>query len=256
MFDIDSFAYRNKLTNVHPVEKIIFALTTLMICLLSKNPAIYLIVIALMAYLTVFKAHVPGKFYFKLLLIPSSFLLLGILSIAIIDITPHATSLIKVKIFNQFYGITLTSLFYSLKVFLKSLSSVSCLYFISLTTPIIDVVSVLRRIKVPEIFLELMTLIYRLILILFEVIGNIYTSQSSRLGYTSLKNKYRSLGYLVSSLFTLSYKKTGYLFTALEARGYTGKLNVLEKNYKFCAKNIIYIAFSEILLVYLGIISS
>ena len=83
----------------------------------------------------------------------------------------------------------------------------------------------------PKLIVELMGLIYRFIFVLLETADTMITAQNSRLGYSSLSAGFRSLGTLVSTLFIRSYKRSDELYTALEARGYDGDLNVLEETF-------------------------
>jgi cobalt/nickel transport system permease protein len=88
---------------------------------------------------------------------------------------------------------------------------------------------------------------------LVMIAGQIHTSQTSRLGYSTFRNQFRSMGQLISSLFIISYKKVNGLFMALESRCYNGKMNVLEKKYKFSPVNIIMIMAIELSLVILTV---
>ena len=51
-------------------------------------------------------------------------------------------------------------------VLARAVGAVSCLYFLSLTTPVPEVLSVLRRLRMPGVLLDLAILIYRYIFIL------------------------------------------------------------------------------------------
>ena len=251
---IDKYAYYNRLLNVHPIEKFLYAILTLLLCLFLNSATISITIIILNSVILVYKAGIKADFYLKLLLIPVSFLFIGTATIAFNVITHQEKALLCFNIFNFNIGITQSSFIQAQNIFLKAFGSVSCLYFLALTTPMVDIVSVLRKLKFPELFLELMSLVYRLIFIFIKIAGRIHTSQSSRLGYYGINNSFKSMGYLISSLFLLSYKKADDLYTALEARGYTGKLNVLEKQYKLSKKRIAFIMVFEISLIFLGVI--
>ena len=256
MIYIDKCAYTNKLTEVHPLEKFIFALATITVCLTADTYIIPCLVVAIMAYLTIFRAGIPLKFYIRLMILPLGFLVLAVSSVAINVVQSNENIIWQFNVFNYTLGITDKSFDYSLLLLMRSFGAASCLYFLSLTTPLVDIMSILRRAKVPELFIELMTLIYRLIFILIMNAGRTHTSQTSRLGYSTLKNQYRSLGHLVSSLFINSYRKINDLFIALESRCYNGTMNVLEKEYKICPLHIILIILVEATLVYLEIITN
>jgi ABC-type cobalt transport system, permease component CbiQ and related transporters len=114
-------------------------------------------------------------------------------------------------------------------------------------------IALLRKIKVPALFMELMGLVYRFIFVMAETAEKIYTSQSSRLGYVNLNRGYHSLGQLVSNLFIKSYHRSKMLFIALTSRCYTGEIAVLEKSYRLSPGNIAIILLLDTGLVLFGI---
>ncbi|MDK2806033.1 MAG: cobalt/nickel transport system permease protein [Thermoanaerobacterium sp.] len=245
---IDNYSYTNRMYNVHPVEKLLFAFLTMILCFefdIYTNIA----VIILMFMITVFKAKIPGKVYIKLMLIPFSFLIISVLTLIINVIGDKSAALISLDIFGVTLGITPKGISTAVTLFFRTLAVVSCLYFLVLTTPVVDIIDILKKLKIPSLFLELLQLTYRLIFVLFDTTGEVYTSQNSRLGYATLENSYRSLGLLISSLFIKSYKDSENLYVALEARCYNGELKVISKDYRFCYRNLIYIVLIELVLI-------
>jgi cobalt/nickel transport system permease protein len=65
------------------VEKVLFVLVTMGISLVANSIPVSLAIILLMAGGVIFKARIPCSFYFKLLAIPLSFLLVGTITIII-----------------------------------------------------------------------------------------------------------------------------------------------------------------------------
>ncbi|WP_394214183.1 cobalt ECF transporter T component CbiQ [Thermoanaerobacter kivui] len=245
---IDSYSYTNRMYNVHPVEKLLFAFLTMILCF-KFDAYTNIAVIILMFVVTVFKAKIPAKVYIKLMLIPYSFLIISILTLVINVVEDKSIALVSFNIFGITLGITAKGVSTAIILFFRALAVVSCLYFLALTTPVVDIINVLKKFKFPSLFLELLQLIYRFIFVLIQAADDIYISQDSRLGYATLKNGYRSLGLLISSLFIKSYKDSQDLYIALEARCYNGELKVVSKDYKFCYKNVIFIILIELILI-------
>ena len=253
MLKIDQYAYANKLGYVHPVEKFSLALVTMVICLVFSSSVTSLLVILLMAGLVILLAKIPALFYLKLMFIPLVFLVVGVLTVAL-AFTRDAYSLLwGVKIGGYMFGVTAQGLSVASALFLKSLAAVSCLYFLSLTTPMVEIFSVLKKLRLPPLFIELMFLVYRFIFVLLDTADRIYIAQSSRWGYATWKTSYISLGQLISNLFAKSYYNAQMLFTTLLARGYTGELNVLENTYTFSRKNLLLIVATELALLITGL---
>jgi cobalt/nickel transport system permease protein len=242
------------LRHIHPAEKFAFALTTMIICLALSTSITSLLVILLMAGLVIIAGRIPALFYLKLMFLPMFFLVVGVLTVAF-SFSPKDTYpfLWGFKLGGYALGVTAAGLATARELFLKSLGAVSCLYFLSLTTPMVEILAVLRNLKLPSLFIELMTLIYRFIFILLETTEKIFISQSSRWGYATVKTSYFSLGQLGANLLTKSYYHSQMLFTTLLARCYQGNINVLEKPYPLSGKSIAMFTVAELILLALGL---
>lgn len=256
MINIDNYVYSNKLLNVHPAEKFALALATMVVCLVSTSIFIPVIVLLLMAGLIILKAGIPVKLFAGLMLLPVSFLVIGELTIAFSIFDQTAGLIYYYTVGGIIIGVTAQDLNTAVHLFFKSLGAVSCLYFLALTTPMLEIISVLRKLKVPALFVELMSLVYRFIFVLLEMAATIRTSQSSRLGYVTLKSGFRSTGQLFYSLFIRSFQRSQAVATALAARCYNGEIRVLEKEYPLSVRNYVLVIIVELVLItsnlYLG----
>lgn len=254
MISIDKLAYTSKLRYTNPMEKFLLSISTMFLCIALNRILISFIILLIMVCFTIIKGKIPVKTYFKLILLPISFLIMGIVTIAINVLDNSDNVLFSFSIFSLNLGVTSNSLLSAVNIFFKALASVSCLYFLTLTTPIFEILIVLRRCKVPKLFVELMSLIYRFIFILLDTANMIFISQSCRLGYSSIKIGYKSMGKLITSLFISSYKRSQDMYTSMESRCYDGEINLIEYEYKLSYKNVVLIAVFEILLAAVGII--
>ncbi|MCL5056968.1 MAG: cobalt ECF transporter T component CbiQ [Actinobacteria bacterium] len=252
MFQIDQYAYSNRLLTVHPGEKLAFAVITMIICLISQSLAALLAAAVLMAG-AVILAGIPLRVYLKLMTVPASFLVIAVGAVAV-SISGNGEGYLWGVDLGRFYiGIGSCNLDLSILLLCRSLGAISCLYFLSLTTPMVEVISILRKLRVPPLFIELMGLIYRFIFVLVETAESIYTSQSSRLGYRNLKTGYSSLGILAANLLVRAYRRSEILFTTLSSRGYTGEIRVLETQFAVSGKNILAIMAIDVLLILLSL---
>lgn len=255
MLNIDGFAYTNRLRHVHPLEKAIFTFLTMFICIGFSLPVVSCIVILLMAVAIVGPAGISAKVYLKMMSLPFFFLLVGVITIAV-SITTKGLEvgwLAGITISGVTVGITYDGLVMAGGLILKSLGSVSCLYFFTLTTPVLEIVAIMRKLKFPSLFIELTDLMYRFIFVMLATADDIYTSQSSRWGYASLKNSMNSLGQLTAALFIKALYRSRMLFSALSSRGYMGQLTVLTPGHTVSVNNIILIAIIELALVIIGV---
>jgi len=254
MINIDCYAYSNNLKTVHPLEKSLFAMLTMVVCLTSSTVVIPLIVLAFMAGGIIFRAGIPIRFFLHLMLVPLSFLFISILTIAFSISTNPSGFWFAQTINGLTIGTRYPDLIIAIHLFLKSLGAVSCLYFLALTTPMTEIITLLHRMKVPVIITELMVLIYRFIFVFMETAITIRRAQSSRLGYISMKSSYRSLSRLFSALLGKVFVKSQELYNAMAARGYTGEIKVLTKKYPVSLRNYILITGFELPLILLNLL--
>jgi cobalt/nickel transport system permease protein len=118
----------------------------------------------------------------------------------------------------------------------------------------VDLMSTLKRLKCPNMLLELMSLIYRFIFALMETAHSIHISQTSRLGHSTLPLSFKSSGVLISRLFILSMKKSEDIYVALESRGYDGEINVLDEKIQGKYSQYLKIIALNIFLVFITVL--
>lgn len=217
MFQIDRCAYTNRWCCRHPLEKLTLALGMLLLSLLLPPVPGALLIFGVMALVTVAGAGIPLALYLRLLLAPAGFALTGAATM-LVTFTPGAG-----------WHLSLTSPGGAAagRLLLRSLAAVTCLYFLALTTPMVDLVSTLRRVRVPELLIELMLLIYRFLFLLADTAAAMQVAQAARLGYATLRQTRRSVALLAAALLGQVLDRARRLEVGLGARGYDGRLLVL-----------------------------
>lgn len=248
MITIDKLCYVSKLRYVNATEKVVFAILSLFIAVCSRSVPVAIIVILVNSYLIVFKSGVKFKRYCHFLTVPFSFMILSTISI-IINFSPVPLDAFAIPIGSIYITSSVDSLFFALNLMITALSGVTCLYFMSFTTPITDILNVMKKAHLPALFIELNLLIYRYIFILLDVVADISTAQKARLGNKDFKTSVKSFTNLATMLFIRAMKKSSALFDAMESRGYDGVIRVLDETVPAKKSEILGIATFEILLI-------
>ena len=227
---IDQFAYNNQIRKLDPVYKAGFSLTVIILSLLFVTPWISLSLMALSIALAVFWAKLPVKFVFRLLLAEGSFLAFGVLGVAIsVNTIPHANA---IALGPFWLTISSTSVFLAFKLLARALSCVAAMNFLSLTTPLIDLIDMSRRLHIPDILIDLMTLIYRFIFTLMDCLDRMILAQEVRLGFNGWRRSLHSTGQIGANLFIEAFRRSQKLETSLKGRCWDGSLRVLPHEYE------------------------
>jgi cobalt/nickel transport system permease protein len=248
MILIDKLCYGSGLRYTNASEKFAFSLVTLGFCVVSRSIHLAGFVLLVMSAVTVGKGKIPLSRYLRLMCIPLVFLLFSTVAI-LVNLSKTPLDAFAIPIGSFYLTGSKAGLHQGIQIILTALASVSCLYFLSLSTPMTDILEVLRQLHTPQLLLELMLLIYRYIFILLESASAISTAQAARLGHRNVRTALQSFSTMVSSVFVLSIKRANALYTAMESRCYDDRIPVLPEYHPAKAGEILWIVGFEFLLL-------
>lgn len=228
---IDRYAYTNRLRTVDPRQKLTLALTTLLVCLILDRPVVGALVVIWMWGLSLLAA-IPARVFGRMLLAEGAFLVIAVIGVAVSVSAAPPNAEWQMAVGPLWFSASASSLETALRLLLRALGGAAAMNWLALTTPLIDLIDVLRRARVPIVLIDLMTLIYRFIFTLLESLGQMRVAQENRLGYVSFRRGLHSAAQLASRLFIETYLRSRRLQVALEGRGYAGDLRVLPHTYR------------------------
>ena len=228
---IDMLAQESRLNRVNSDLKFWTAIVLMMLCVAARSwiPAVFLSVV--LPVLIVCVGGLEFHEYIHLLSLPASFLLLGGLAL-LFEVAPIRTGVIGFPVFGVWLCVSVESQLRSALVIARAMGSVSCLYFLSLTTPMSELIGVMRRARCPDIIIELLYLIYRYIFILLFMHHTMRDAAKSRMGFADYQTSVRTTGNLYSNLLSRSYRYANKNFDAMESRCYDTGIRFLEKRVK------------------------
>lgn len=224
---IDVLAQTSRLNRVSPLLKFWTVLVLMVLCVSATSPAVGLFLTVLMLILTVCGGGLALHDYIHLLALPLSFLLLGGLAL-LLEVTAQKTGVLGVPVFGFWLCVSQAAQTRAMLVMGRALGSLSCLYMLSLTTPMSDLIGVLRRLRCPEVLIDLMYLIYRYIFILLSMYHAMRDAAASRLGFVDYRTGMRTTGNLYFGLLFRSYRQASRNFDAMESRCFDSGIRFLE----------------------------
>ncbi len=228
MHIIDKLSYSSKIATNSAREKIIFCIPPLFFCLLSSSYILYTIIFVVMSYSTLKYSALNIKQYLKLILLPASFILLGLITIVFnisnIEISDvlFSFNIFNISIYASEKGVVLAT-----NILLRALACISCFYFLILNTPMNNLFSYLQKLKVPDLLITLTELIYRFSFVLLGELERIRTAQLSRLGYLNFKNGIQASAQILAITFESALNRVNNIDIVLQARCFDGTFNVI-----------------------------
>jgi cobalt/nickel transport system permease protein len=237
MHYFDSYPIQSRIRNVHPGFKMGWFVVYTILGLSSHSVLFLGIELLVFLAMTVLTVRISLLRLLRLMAIPAGFVLLGSLSV-VLEINP-VHSIFNLNAGVVTFGVSVAGLQQGLLILFRSFSGIAVLYALVLNTSISDMIYVLRKLKVPEVVLDLMVLVYRNIFILSDTAQSIYISQKSRMGHRNLKTSLRSTAQLGGSAFILAGVRAEQLFHSMESRGYTGRIHSLPAEWETSKKFIL-----------------
>ena len=229
VLSVDYYAYASHMRSWNATFKVIFSMLCLLLCLILNNIYVSIAVILIMGYMTVVIGGLELDHYISMLLIPIVFLLFGSAAIAV-GFSWNPVGQYNLNVFGWFYiYCSQASLWKASGLIFKALGAVSALYMMTLTTPLSELIVVLRKAHIPKVIIELMNMIYRYIFIMLDTHSRMKNSAEARLGYVDFKTSCYSFGQVASNLLIVSLKRGTEYYNALESRCYNGDLQFLEE---------------------------
>lgn len=228
---IEQSAYANRWRRVTPAAKGVFSLCGLVAAFAAATPATACGIAAALFVVTVIGAGIPPGRYLRVAAPALLFLAVSALSLAVslnlggsageMSLHLQPTEYVRVA---QVCG--------------RSLGGLAALLFLALTTPLIDIIVLLRRLKTPEVLLDIMVLCYRTLFVFSAAVHDTVTAQSARLGYASARHSMRSLGGLVANITVQVWQRSQALHLAATARNNDGPLRFLEQSYENSSRDM------------------
>ncbi|WP_341278848.1 cobalt ECF transporter T component CbiQ [Paenibacillus sp. FSL H8-0537] len=234
---IDTISYSNRLRDLSAFWKCGLAALLLLLAYLA-HPLVQLAIFGWLMLWTIGYAKVPAKLYMALLF---SSCLLFVLSLPalLIEFTSSsnsgsaAESLAAEKagwVLASWEPISLyvpeASLGLAGPIFTRILACLACMFFITLTTPFPELLQVLKRLKMPQIVLELMIIMYRFIFLLLDTAGAMLIAQRARGGQHGFRGKLQGTAAIAVRLFVKTMHRYKGLSNGLMARGFTNEIRL------------------------------
>ena len=222
--NLDYYAQANGLRDVNCYLKLILGMGAIFICVASQSPVAPLFILLTISAITLIFAKIPWRVYGELLLIPATFAVLSV--IVILFLSGGGQPILTFSIAGVPLIATTGSANLALLVLVRTFGGMCGLFFISLTTPMVEIFSAMHTLRVPPVLIDLSMLIYHFIFVFIGQAIAIHNAQTIRHGYTSFKRSLNSMAMLGAMLFIRAWKEAEDLIMTMDSRCYDGKLEL------------------------------
>lgn len=223
---LDDYAHSNALRDVSARLKLFLGLSLILICVSSNTPIAPIFVAVTLSLATLFLAKIPWRIYSRLLFVPLSFALVSAAVVALMQ--GDGRVLFSLPIFGFELSMRQEGADLAALLMARTFGGMCSLFFIALTTPMIEAFAVLSALHIPSSVIELSMMIYRYIFVFLDQAAMIRSAQLMRLGDAGIRTSLHSFAMLSSVLFIRSWEQGERLMIAMDCRSYDGRLETIE----------------------------
>lgn len=210
MIHVDAIAYQSPYKHMLPKSRIIMTFLVLIVGIMVDEPVLYLFNMVVASLVVLFLSKADFLTFIKLMSIPMFFI--GITSLMImVDIT---------RIHGYHLFLAPSRAFFAFSVFLRSLSSMMLVFSLSLTIPMVGIIDFLKFMRLPESFVHLFALSYRMVFVTIEIALDLVCASQLRYGFISPLRTFKSISMMGSVLFLRMMQRTEEMDAAMQIRFY------------------------------------
>lgn len=249
---LEYYSYNSKINSWNPHLKFWYSMVLIVLGIILSNIYISISIVFICGFITIFLGKISLKKYIDFFKVPIIFLLI---SVAVINInfSKNITDFYYFNIEDLYIYTTDENIKKSCILFWRALSGVSSMYMLALSTPLNEIIYVMKKARTPKIIIELMYLVYRFIFIMRDSYKSMRKSIESRLGFRDYRTSLLSFGKIISNILIVSLRKSNSFYDSMESRGYKGEIRFFIKEKGINKKVIIGMGLSIIYLIVLYI---
>ncbi|AJY73840.1 cobalt ECF transporter T component CbiQ [Paenibacillus beijingensis] len=226
---IDTLSYGNRFRSVSPMWKTGFA-AVMVVLSYWTHPLVQAAIWAWMTIWTVYYAGIPIRFYFVLFGSTCLFFMMS-LPAMLLEITRGGLSgagdaWLLAEAFGWSLYVPYASVQASALAFDRIAACSACLFFVIFTTPVPELLQVLKRLRLPHLVVELMLLTYRFLFVLADTAYGMSVAQRSRGGHNGFAGTIRDIAILVVRLFGKAMQRYKGLSNGLISRGFVNEIHL------------------------------
>ncbi|WP_374651747.1 CbiQ family ECF transporter T component [Dongia sp.] len=212
---VDRNAQTNRWRQTAALEKVVFSFGAIVLALCSASWIVQMSIIVILLTTMRLGAGIPLRDIGLAASVPVGFILAG--TIAQVMTVEFASFVPRV-------GISAAAFAGAGFIALRSLAGVMGLLFLALTTPLTDLLRLLRRTGLSAELGDIALMMFRFVWLTLDCLEGTRRSQANRLGFVDYRRSLRSSGLLLANLLPRVLSRARRLEAGMAARGYTGEL--------------------------------
>jgi cobalt ECF transporter T component CbiQ len=130
---------------------------------------------------------------------------------------------LKITLLGMTVTLTDAGIAFAVLLYVRATAALLLMFSFAISTPVPHLTAALRKMRLPEVFVEMMVLIYRYTFLLMESAERMHLAAECRMGYTTYRKSMRTTSKLIAGVFMRSLDTAERGQTSLQCRNYRGE---------------------------------
>ncbi|MCL2712215.1 MAG: cobalt ECF transporter T component CbiQ [Methanomassiliicoccaceae archaeon] len=225
---VDTAAYRSPMLRWPALAKLFLIISLLVLNIASPSVwmSVFSGVIGFFLFLYASSLR-PPSLMVKLFVYAQIFIIIGTFIFTIV--TP-GTSVFVLNLYLFKITITDAGISFALLLYARATAALFLMFSFALSTPIPYLANALKRLRLPDVFVEMTILIYRYTFLLIESAERMHLAAECKFGYSSYKKSMRTTARLAVGVFMRSLDTAEKGQITLQCRNYNGNFISLSEH--------------------------
>jgi len=222
---VDTAAYGSPMFRWSPLAKLFLVLSLLVLNIASPSiwMSMFTGIIGFMLFIYA-SSMKPPRLMMRLFIYAQVFVVIAVIIFAVV--TP-GEMVMSVRLFGFTVIFTDAGVALALLLYARATSALFLMFAFAVSTPVPHLASALRRLRLPDVFVEMTVLIYRYTFLLMESAERMHLAAECRFGYSGYRRSMRTTSKLTAGIFMRSLDAAEKGQITLQCRNYRGEFRSL-----------------------------
>lgn len=225
---VDAAAYKSPMFHWSPLAKLFLILSLLVLDIASQHIWMSVFACAIGVCLFLYGSSLrPPHVLILLFLYAMSFIVVGAVIFTIV--TP-GEAVASVTFLGFTINFTDAGISFALLIFARSTAALFLMFSFAVSTPVPHLANALKKLRLPDVFVEMMVLIYRYTFLLMESAESMHLAAECKFGYNGYKRSLKTTSRLAVGVFIHALDTAEKGQVILQCRNYKGDFMTLSEH--------------------------
>lgn len=218
---VDTVAYGSPMLSWSPLLKLAMVMTMLVLNIAVRSVwmSVFTGAIGLCLLLYGSSFRIPSLMK-RLFAYGEVFIIIGSL---VFSIATPGTPVLSLHILGLTVGFTDAGISLAVLTFMRATASMLLMFSFAVSTPLPHFSRALKRLRLPDVLVEMMVLVYRYLFLLIEASERMHLAAECRFGYSTLRKSVTTTSHLIVGIFMQSLETAERGQRMLQCRNYRGE---------------------------------